>query len=892
VAEVYVEGKRLDVFEGFRFSFNYSIADIRHPEKRSTEYSKTIKCPSTPNNDSIFGQIYDVNISNAYDSSSPNIEVNFNPNKKAEAIVIADGLPIMKGSIQLRKIKRSLTDITYEVSFLGKLIDVFGKIGDKELNGIDDDGNLWIDFSDLDHEYTQGNQQASWTAPYGAGYVYPMIDYGLNQSYTGQGWREYQTTDLRPSVYLKDVVDRVFAFAGFTYTSSFLSSAFFSRLIVPWTNEGFLISDADRLQYEIVAVPDSLKRVFYPTDPHTLILKRLEFDDFSPDPHNLWNPNYDAFLTLNAGLYSIDVAIKLKLEVIALGAPTYANIVFTMRLNSDIGVLNEAVIWHPYYPELDVYTLGATTTLPDVHSVSITDVFIPSNVHVWAELYFYDPDNNDQDISALVLKDYIAAYQTTECFFQTKITDNITDGQMLPMNSFVPEIGMSDLLLSLFNMFNLYVLPNPNQEDDLLIETRDDFYAAGGVKDWSKKLDYNKPIDLEPLAMLTANRYTYTYSEDDDYYNTRHQDKWGHTYGRANIEIDNDFLNNDKEISIEFKATPLVNDGASNRIIPKIYDADIEDGIAPTDIGIRVLYYAGLLESDPVWVLNGNAGYWFMYEYPYAGHLTHPLAPAQDINFGVPTEIYYRPNGYTGTILYTNDNLFNRYHRRGLLEITNKDSKLMTAHFQLSPIDIHKLDFRDQIVIDNSYWRINKVLDYNPFDNDLTKVELIKVISKEPLKMETFVAGSGGTISGGSGKEKRPILRKAQTRSNVFPAKNGKVQGKGNYVGEGSMDFMVRGDNNSIGVGSRNVTIVGDRNSVRPSLHNVTILNCSGVSATRSNQTFVNNREQESSEILEGGENEVRDLDGGTNIFTVDGGENIVQTQFSQSSIYLVEGNN
>lgn len=891
MGDVYVEGKKLDVFEGFKFSFNYSIADIRHPEKRSTSYSKTIQCPGTQNNDEIFGQIYDFNIANAHDSSSPNIDVNFNPNKKATASVQAEGIEIMRGSIQLRKIKRKHSDYVYEVSFLGDLIDIFGELGDKQLNGIDDDGNLWIDFSDLDHEYTQGNQQASWTAPYGSGYVYPLIDYGLNQSYTGQGWREYQTTDLRPSVYLKDIIDRVFSFAGFTYTSSFLSSDFFARLIVPFTSEGFLISDEDRLQYEIVAVPDNLKRVFYPTNPYSLILKRLEFDDFSPDPFNLWNPSGDAFYVLNAGLYSIDVAIKLKLEVIALGSPSFANIAFTMRLNSDVGVLNEAVFLHPLYPELDLETIGATTTLNNVHSVSITDVFIPSNVHVWAELYFYDPDNNDQDISATILKDYVAAYQTTECFFQTKITDNITDGQMLPMNSFVPEIGMSDLLLSLFNMFNLYVIPNADQTNNLLIETRDDFYAAGGVKDWTHKLDHSNTIDLEPLAMLTANRYNYTYSEEDDYYNTRHQEKWGHTYGRASVEIDNDFLNNTKDVEISFGATPLVNDGASNRIIAKIYDANIDDGIAPTDIGIRVLYYGGMIESNPVWVLNGNAGYLFMYEYPYAGHLTHPLAPAQDINFGVPTELYYKPNGYTGTILYTNDNLFNRYHRVGFLEATNKDSKLLTALFQLSALDIHKLDFRDQIIINNSYWRINRVIDYNPFANDLTKVELIKVISKEPLKMETFVAGSGGTISGGSGKEEKPLLEKAQTRSNVFPAKNGKVQGSGNYIGEGSMDFMVRGDNNRIGVGSRNVTIIGDGNSVRPSLHNVTILNCTGIEAISSNQTFVNNRQQESSEVLDGGLDTVRPIGGGTNIFTVDGGLNIVQAQFSESSIYILEGN-
>ena len=182
-------------------------------------------------------------------------------------------------------------------------------------------------------------------------------------------------------------------------------------------------------------------------------------------------------------------------------------------------------------------------------------------------------------------------------------------------------------------------------------------------------------------------------------------------------------------------------------------------------------------------------------------------------------------------------------------------------------------------------------MNYNPFDNDLTKVELIKVITKEPLKSETFGVGTGGVISGGSGVEKRPKLEKSQSRRNSFPPKNGKVRGSGNIIGEGSVDFMVKGNDNRVGTGSQNVTIIGDNNTVNPSLRNVTILNSSGVTATRSNQTFVNNREQESSEVLEGGEDEVRALDGGTNIFTVDGGEDIVQAQFSETSIYIIDGN-
>ena len=59
----------------------------------------------------------------------------------------------MRGSIQLRKIKRKKSDYIYEVVFVGRLVDIFGVLGDKQLSGLDNDGLRLIDFSDLDGSF-------------------------------------------------------------------------------------------------------------------------------------------------------------------------------------------------------------------------------------------------------------------------------------------------------------------------------------------------------------------------------------------------------------------------------------------------------------------------------------------------------------------------------------------------------------------------------------------------------------------------------------------------------------------------------------------------------------------------------------------------------------------
>jgi hypothetical protein len=461
----------------------------------------------------------------------------------------------------------------------------------------------------------------------------------------------------------------------------------------------------------------------------------------------------------------------------------------------------------------------------------------------------------------------------------------------------ISGVGMKELLTSVFKMFNLYVEVDPNNENNLLIETRDTFYSQGVTKDWTYKLARDNDITLEPLGVLTDNEYIYTYKEDGDYYNERYQNNRGHAYGRARLEVDNDFVQSSKEVEVIFSPTPLVNDNPSNRIIPKIYDADTEEGYKPTEANIRVLYYGGLLPSNPTWdfvrlqdaPLNqpSNAIWTAQSTYPYAGHWDNPITPTLDINFGLVLELYYQSNGFTGTVQVTNANLYNLYHRNYINEITDKDSKVMTALFYLEPTDINTLDFRDQIVIDNAYWRLNKVMNYNPFKEGLTKVELIKI--KEPV---TFSKGSKNLNSGGFlGAERLPNpSTEIKTNGNKYPPFQGKVSGRDNTVGHSVTAFKVVGSNNTIGEGSRNIVILGDGNEVKGGLHNVQLINTNSVTITESNTTFINGKQQENRDVLDGSKDEVRALNGGTNVFTVDGGEDIVQTQFSDSAIYTIEG--
>jgi hypothetical protein len=900
--QVLVEGRPIDIFQ-FDFSFNYAIADIRHPDERKTEYSKTIQCPGTQRNDAIFGQIYDVNISNAYNASAANIAANFNPNKRANARIITDGIEVMDGTLQLRQITAKKDQLIYEVIFIGKTANIFNELGDAELNGLDDDGNPLIDFSDLDHEYNYGEIVNSWSNT--DGYVYPMLDYGVNEpSYLQTTERIYRVNDFRPAVFLHDIVDRIFSFADFSYTSIFLSSAFFRKLIIPWTNEGFQLSESEVAARTALAISpgQSLRTAFAPNYPNPGFNQNvlLNFDS-NIDPFDLWNDAGDYYQAPSDGWFNVTSVPSFTVERVS--APSGSNPVVTGQFNAVLNVYVQRVsgavqLQQSFIVTIDIPaspTIGATaTTLVSTFSENI---FMEIGDRVYMEM------SVEPNVALFLFDQCELTLDNTSTIEVTSGELGIVEGQIIPMNSLVPEVEMKDLLLSIIQMFNLYIGIDPNDERNLLIETRDTFYASGRVKDWTHKMARDKDVTLQPLGLLTGNEFVYTYAEDDDLYNKKYKDSYGHVYGRAKAEVDNDFQLGTNEMEVVFSATPMVNDNPSNRIIGKIYNEDLEDGVAETEHNIRLLYYGGLIPSNPDWIFryrqatqNGFVNIDVAQSsYPYAGHLTHPgtggIIPQQDINFGIPRQLFYSGNAYTGTLLYTNANLFNVFHRNHVIEITNKDSKLMTAMFYLEPLDIMNLDFRDQIQIDNSYWRINEIKDYNPFKEQLTKVELFKVIVKEPLEVDTFQVGQPKKVADGLAKVNAPVVKKVQRSGNVFPQFNGgKVSGKRNRVGDSTTTFMVQGNDNFIGEGSSNITIIGDRNEVGAGLHNVRIIGTDGAKVLESNVTIINGEEQMNGYIIEGGEDEVRATDAGGTIYVVDGMEDEVQEQYGESAIYVVDG--
>lgn len=824
--EVLVEGYLLDVVSGADFSFNYAVSDVREPDKRQTEFTKTIRCAGTANNNTLFGNLFEADIANLYDASLPNIGANFNPNKKASVQVLHNSLPQLDGSMQLRKISITEGLIEYEVVFIGKLIDIFGVWGDQQLNGRDDAGNRIIDISDLNHTLTESNQSATWFAPVGVGYVYPLIDYGRNTTLVdNSGVRTYPAIDLRPALYVKELWNRIFAYADATYEGAFFTDGTFERLCLPWVS-GFEISSEDLLLREVQAIRTTDRIMYVPPD---VVGGRLyDMQQVTLDESGQYYLPTSQINIANNSTYQISGFMNFSAEQLVTNPSTTSSTNFDVFLYVN-GVLVSTVVC--------VIGLSATVGLPigttTISGSAFTFPDVLLDQYDVVEIRYGVPLGNTVQVG------YEVYLLSGSSLSMTAVNTELAYGDLVRMNFGMPETTIKDFFLSILKMFNLYMTPSKTVDRHYIFQTRNDYYASGVLRDWTYKLARDRQLSVTPMGLLSGREYVYTYSEDGDYYNERFQSNYGKAYGHRTLNIDNDFVPEKKETSVVFSGTPLVNDGISSRIIPKIYDADISEGAKQTDANIRILYYGGMLDSSPSWAHQTVPGTVIYYDqYPYAGHWDNPITPTLDINWGISQEYYYQGNGATGPVQYTNNNLFKKYHEAQFLELASKDSKLITAMFYLTELDIQQLDFRDTILIDQTYYRLNKVIDYNPFKTGLTKVELFKAGDIVIDEKKSAAMGSGKSLGSGRLLELAPLNpSKRLLNGNQFEPFQGKVVGRENVVSPNAVGFFVQGDNNRVGA-SKNVTLIGSNNVVADGVENVTAIGVSNLNITQSNTTI------------------------------------------------------
>jgi hypothetical protein len=709
--EIYIEGRRLDLTQDINTEFTYQIDDIKDFASRNTNFTKTIVLPGTARNNQQFGYVFEFTSANFFDETSGNVGYNFNAAKQAQCVVYVDKVQIMKGGLRLLEIVKTGGAIEYECAIFGEL----GGFVNELANGRIED----LDFSVYDHAWTYANISASWGAASGnlpgSGYYYPLIDYG-KVSYNNKN--DWDVRAFRPSIYVRETINKIVTGAGYTWEGDFLDTPLFKRLIVPNNGKDLLKTSSTPLNASV----SNIKTVLTSAGTDVSL---LNYDTAVLNAMTA-NPNKNTFTYTGATTISVTATLNFYGSL-----QSYQN-VFIRVLKNSVAIAESiqagiGAITRPFSVSLPFSTTLATNDILQIQfqtTIASNPTFL---VRVQTSTFILT-----SSAPQLIPADY---------------------GDGISMNANLPKgVFQRDFFSSILKMFNLYVVEDTVKDKHIKIIPFIDFYYLGedvvlitddfgtlfkvdlendlllepgsrDFLDWTYKLDRSRPIRLKPMSELNGRYFEYKYKQDNDYYSEQYQKKYTEGYGDRIEDTGYEFAREKQTAELIFANTILVGYDNEDKVFPTIFKLanNVEDR---TEHIIRIMQ-GKRIEGVTGWDLRDGASVISANNlvYGYAGHLDDPDVPQVDICFGAPKELQFEL-----TTEYPSANLFNGFWSDYVAEITDKDSKLLTAFFKLNEVDIFNLDFSRLIYVDGALWRLNKVEDYNPMASDVTKVELLKVI--------------------------------------------------------------------------------------------------------------------------------------------------------------------
>lgn len=774
--ELYINDILVDLEQGVPFPLNYQISDIRSPESRKGNSSKTIKLPGTRRNCEILSTVYALTTTSTDDIDVEAELSNFDPSVKATARYYQNGLLQFQGMAQLTECSKMDGVWSFSMVLFSDNLDIFTLLKNYKLRE--------LGWSEYDHDLTYTNISNSWSGSIiknavaynnysgtdwlGEGYYYGLIDYGYDRPADDQ----FEVTQIPLQVYVKSIVDKMFDKIDVNYTSSFFDTQQFKRLLLAY--EGGVFPDIDSAtatSYSIetdqknnasgfivdktldcnqVAVPGSPFQTFVPVGIASVIGYNSD-DATDVDPSSQIQSHIPMQVAIaNEGEYTLtyqgdhDVNFDFTLTGGSGSPSVYANIKAYLSIFKNGTLYQEDEIWNNVI-DTSTLTNSFTASFSSTFSLSLD----PSDILEF-KIRIYSPNASVIDSTATSATLDFDVTATTCQLDLAYNTNQVVPGGAVTLTQFLPDMDCATFMKGLINMFNLIVKPDQDAPRELVIEPLDDFYNdATNAEDWTYLVDRSREWKVTPTVNFAKKEYIYKFTNDPDYWNTRYFTDVTEQYGSKTIVSPSQFATGEMKVELPFANKLLGEIPNTDLIVPRNFQVKTAENGTSEIVERRGKAFIVQIKKGNVgtmqtanWGVIDEAGtYQAETEYPYVGHLDDIDTPTFDLMYSVPSYVFYDiPAG----ISYTTNNLYG-YHEKSLREVVDKNGKMLSCYVNLNADTINRLDFANLIRIDNVVYRLQKVENYDPTNNEPTRCELIRLIEGDNIQTYTINSVSDDT---------------------------------------------------------------------------------------------------------------------------------------------------
>lgn len=742
----------LDLYKDETIPLNLSVDNFTKVDEKIASYSKSFMIPATKHNNKIFSFYFDVTRSQAHDVFF------FNPFAKTRAKIKDDTVLIFEGWLKLINVQEKNGQISYNVNLYSEPTTFCDYL---KAGTISD-----LDLTELAHDYDGTTIPDSWDPTIGLPLTAPLLTtsyaydaaLGVNNTnalkYPFINWAgAFEVTSptrlnvgmpenvFRPTINCKYLLDRMFEVTPFSYTSNFLSSPYFKKLYMDMNFSGdaalmstfFTMSNNQETggpastgapgNWEALALPimNTEQPVGSAYTWYNPISGRLTMQYVAASVMLYGQPRFKRthyndvgewrYVKTDAGgVDTVLITGSIAFNIFS-NCPTGTGLISNIDDQCRAGRMSGST-WQ-------IYTLQQNETIrTEYRMVSGSGSVTPTtnaNINNWDPDFAVDSYNNEERNGQ--------AYQ---------IFGGVANINFL-MQGLRGQMKQYDFWNGLKQMFNLVTMPDPVNQNRLIIEPYADIFLTNPD---SKQLDWTNKIDLNNIKHQPLNKIpkatVFTYKEDkSDYRVTQYKNALGgYLYGSKTYEAGDQFfslLTGEKKIV----ASPFAPTIAApltmlhpDFICSHIYKAAEEGQFSPFENAPRILYDEGLKAMPPG--IDYRVAFFFGFAqsfYTTYGRMTHleqsdpTVSTTKDLNFGECPLV--QPIGSSPT-----DNLFNTYWLPYYEALYNPDCRSLKIKMKLDPKDINEFNFYDTILIRNREYRVNKI-QYN--SGVLATVELILI---------------------------------------------------------------------------------------------------------------------------------------------------------------------
>ena len=739
----------LDLYDENPMLLNFQMDDYQELPVIASNFSRTFRIPATGVNNKFFQNAFYVN-STDYDVSV-----------KVPAEIFVDGEFFIKGQIRLNKIyTNEFADRTdYEIFFLGESKDFAGQVGEGFLNSL-------LCF-ELDHELLMSNIETSWDAVAGTtnglldgNVVYPLIDMGYDYNEIGSqplqaqigvsatpGYQNpfvsgassltrFQRTQFRPWIRAKYLIDKIFSGTDYTYTSNFFNSTLFDGLYVNATGntaQATINLEVGSSEFEVLNLGQTLI-------PISTIPQTIRYPITVSDPSDVMG--LTTFTAIATGTHVFNFTTTVFTSVAPAGT-----IGHTLRYSLNGGA---TVLLGTSTSGVTVSRTTSFSTDPTFVGPGTTVTLVPLTLSL----------NAGDTLSFIMVGSWVVSAITFSIQDSTLILSQAPIELTNPCTLLQDNIKTIDFFKSIINLFKLVVAPDPNNDNNLIIEPYNDYIGSGTVRDWTDKLDTSVDFQIEPIFFSNTATIKFAYKSDADLFNLENETKFKEVFGTFIFDSNQELLNDQRVVEPVFSPTILTQivgastaNGGLDFVLPRLVTVEPQSNdnfgitqVLPIRPNLRLCFYNGKRDGGVTWFYNEDlGGTGTSTTYPLMSPYLQPpgATGATGLNLNFQDEPPYYIETPTN-VVSGQPTVYEEYWEDFVNEQYSPFARKFTGNFVLNHYDLKEFQFKDVIFVKDSYYRVLKIKDVQIGETQSTQVELLKLLN---YKLDITLPVAGFTYS-------------------------------------------------------------------------------------------------------------------------------------------------